>query len=311
MTATTPTADAVERRRPGLLELGLVVVVAALWIPTVIGIASGPVDLGFTTTNAAWQALLAWVLPTLVLILAAAASRTRLLAIVAAVAAGIELVGLAIVLVVQVVFGARAEFLVETTVSLAFVVAACVAAVLALRATRMRASRGLVVAAVLVGVAVILVRRTITLVQTLVAFADLGDPLLLLTLAVGFVPSALLTLGVALAAIRLPIMRWIAGAVMVVAALVGVALALSNLTLGQGISPGPGLLVGWGLTIAGGVLVGCSAITLSRERQARRAAPRPQQSPAWAQQPQVGAGPAPPPPAPGTQVPPPGGTRPQ
>lgn len=298
--------------RPGLLELGLALVVAAPWLASTVSILSSPFDLGFTTSNLPWQLLLAWALPTALLALAAAVSPVRIVARCAIVAAGIEVVGLLVVTVVQLVLGAEGGLVVETLGSLAVSALAAVAAALALAAARASsASRVLRIVAVVVALLALVTRQGIVIAATARVLIDIPDPTLALPLLGWLLPAFVLFAGVAIAAVRHASMRWIAGAVIVASVVLDVAMLVARFATGVG-DVGTGFVIDGVLTLAGGVLVGCSAIALSRSRGSST-------PPAWATQQQGRPAPGPtpsgtghlPPPVQGTQVPPPGGARPQ
>lgn len=325
MTTDAPTAPT-GHARPGLLELGLGLVVAGPWLAGTISILSRPLDLGFTTSNLPWQLLLSWVFPTALLALVAAISRARIVALCAVVAAGIEVVGLLIVTVVQLSLGADGDFVAQTLGMLAASAGVAVAATLALAAARgSAASRVLRIIAFVVALLTLLVRQAVALSETTRALIDIPDPTLTAPLLGRMALVLVLVVGVAISVVRVPALRWVAGAVIVASVLLEGALLTWSLVAGSG-AVSAGAVIDGLLTIAGGVLVGCSAFALSRELRAARASAPASATPAQAAQQQqtwrppgaahhapaeAGAAPHLPPPVPGTHMPPPGGTRPQ
>ncbi|GAA2173958.1 hypothetical protein GCM10009846_18010 [Agrococcus versicolor] len=302
------TAATAQRPRPGLLELGLGLIVLGPWLVSTIAILTGPFDLAYTTSNVAWQMLLAYALPTALLALAAAVSRTRLLAVLAVVAAGIEIVGLAAVLIVHAVLGARADLTGTAVATLLYALGAGIAAVLALLATRSaRLALPLRIAALVVAVATLVIRHLVALVSTVGLLVGVGDPSLAVPLLGGLLPLLLIVAGMAVAAVRSSATRWIAGGLVALGAVL--ELTLVGLRFAFGIDAMSLLsLVDVALTLVGGALVAWSASALARSRRADASgasAAAAGSPPAWATAPAATDGQHLPPPAPGTQVRPP------
>lgn len=288
-------------------SLAVVLVVAAAWLTSTVWVLTGPLDLGFTTSNVVWQLANAWLWPTVLLALGATAVRSRALAGAGLAVAAIGTLAFAAIVVVQLVLGARLEFVASSLLSLPTALLAAVACAVGVLGTR-RSPRGWAIALAIaglagVGMAVLEVRSA---ARGLLGFGVV-EPAALLAVALISLTSLAVPAALALLAVPARATRWIAAALLVLSAVLSLPRAVGSLAGGAAIAIGGAaqLLAALGMLAAAVVLV----------LEALRSPARHPVS-AWTAQPQPPAsqplgvaqrmpGPQPPPPAPGTRVPPP------